>query len=128
MVGVLEQNDYILEKYEKEIQLVNKKDDVEVANKSNEVNKCRYWRNKTIFRHFRLCYDINGIESGKNNEFNTQWKLWWNQQSTNALKTDDTVQSKETVLSYNKTDLNSPLKSEESFFTKNLTRAACSGT
>ena len=42
MVGVLEQNDYILEKYEKEIQLVNKKDDVEVANKSNEVNKCRY--------------------------------------------------------------------------------------
>ena len=65
MVGVLEQNDCILEKYEKEIQLVNKKDDVEVANKSNEVNKCRYWRNKTIFRHFRLCYDINGIESGK---------------------------------------------------------------
>ena len=29
MVGVLEQNDCILEKYEKEIQLVNKKDDVE---------------------------------------------------------------------------------------------------
>ena len=42
MVGVLEQNDCILEKYETEMQLVNKKDDVEVANKSNEVNKCRY--------------------------------------------------------------------------------------
>ena len=39
MVGVLEQNDCILEKYETEIQLVNKKDDVEVANKSNEVQQ-----------------------------------------------------------------------------------------
>ena len=124
MVGVLEQNDYILEKYEKEIQLVNKKDDVEVANKSNEVNKCRYWRNKTIFRHFRLCYDINGIESGKTMSSTLSENCDETNKSTNALKTDDTVQSKETVLSYNKTDLNSPLKSEESFFTRNLNKSS----
>ena len=122
MVGVLEQNDCILEKYEKEIQLVNKKDDVEVANKSNEVVHISTTNADTEVIKPSLdtseyVDDINGIESGKTMSSKLSENCDETNKSTNALKTDDTVQSKETVLSYNKTDLNSPLKSEESFFT-----------